>query len=616
VISYALRQLSNKTLLKFVDDFKKKIKIKKEFVLSHNLVFDKDFFSKGGELPRLTAMQEMLYDFKNKGNLNILECYKKLLDSKDIYDFIICDTPNGMQSPNEKVVNRILSVEEQSNYNWVMMSSALDKLSEDGYLFFIVEESITWSEKGKSFLDELEMKDCYVSGIINPPPEHRNKIFAIGSRPKSIILIFSKKRNEKLFIAEMNYIPSIRSLSDYRKIINQAKNGYQAKIGFKINNDGINNIISNFFENKSSNDIENGLWVHRKDFFTFDFFKAQKEIKALIPKNTKKYPISDIAKINKKASNENEKNSIYLSKFGRAVLSSYNKKTSFIQIIVDEKKILSNYLSLFYNSRLGEIILESHKVGSFRQKHINEKNFIDSSVVYAPDIPVQKKTINAHKRLKEIEEKLLKYRKDVEINPKDVNKVLERIDQIDSALSALSEENEVLALIRQKESKTVELKESFIIDTQTKQMNPAMIYEVLKTINAFLNTNDGKLIIGVSDDFQIKGIEKDSFKNDDQYLTRFNNFLTQSIKKAQSGILDNVDAKIVEIEGKKVMVVDVKVDTTEELVGFKSKYYDEKKWTDYKVLYFTRQIAASKRLRDEEIVSYSKNRRKKYKIKS
>ena len=41
---------------------------------------------------------------------------------------------------------------------------------------------------------------------------------------------------------------------------------------------------------------------------------------------------------------------------------------------------------------------------------------------------------------------------------------------------------------------------------------------VLKTIAAFLNTDGGDLLIGVSDDGSVVGIERDQFDNNDKFM--------------------------------------------------------------------------------------------------
>ena len=67
----------------------------------------------------------------------------------------------------------------------------------------------------------------------------------------------------------------------------------------------------------------------------------------------------------------------------------------------------------------------------------------------------------------------------------------------------------ILQLIAQCEGTLLEFKESLEADSNTGQKNPGVLLSSLKTIVAFLNTNGGTLLIGVSDSGDIEGLERD-----------------------------------------------------------------------------------------------------------
>lgn len=81
------------------------------------------------------------------------------------------------------------------------------------------------------------------------------------------------------------------------------------------------------------------------------------------------------------------------------------------------------------------------------------------------------------------------------------------------------------------EDATVEFKSSFRWDLNTEQVNSALQKAVAKSIAGFLNTQGGVLLIGVSDDGSIIGIENDinSLKRRDR--DGFQQALTQSVAK-------------------------------------------------------------------------------------
>ena len=71
-------------------------------------------------------------------------------------------------------------------------------------------------------------------------------------------------------------------------------------------------------------------------------------------------------------------------------------------------------------------------------------------------------------------------------------------------------------LIASGESDAVEFKSTLRINLHTGKADTRMEQTVLKTIAAFLNTNGGKLVIGVSDDGTPVGIENDNFDSEDR----------------------------------------------------------------------------------------------------
>jgi type I restriction-modification system DNA methylase subunit len=69
--------------------------------------------------------------------------------------------------------------------------------------------------------------------------------------------------------------------------------------------------------------------------------------------------------------------------------------------------------------------------------------------------------------------------------------------------------NPVLSLIAQGEGETLEFKETLDADSKTGDKNAGVLLSSLKTIAAFLNTDGGTMMIGVSDSGEIIGLEKD-----------------------------------------------------------------------------------------------------------
>ena len=80
----------------------------------------------------------------------------------------------------------------------------------------------------------------------------------------------------------------------------------------------------------------------------------------------------------------------------------------------------------------------------------------------------------------------------------------ERIEQLSAAL-----DSDLHTLIGQGESATLEFKSSFRWDLRENKVNRALEGVILKTLAGYMNGNGGTLLIGVSDDGSVLGLERD-----------------------------------------------------------------------------------------------------------
>lgn len=92
----------------------------------------------------------------------------------------------------------------------------------------------------------------------------------------------------------------------------------------------------------------------------------------------------------------------------------------------------------------------------------------------------------------------------------------------------------ILTLIAQGEGSKLEFKETLRVDIETNTRSQDVLFASLKTIAAFLNTDGGTLLIGVSDELEIKGIERDytigKGKDRDSFENNLRQFLERKIK--------------------------------------------------------------------------------------
>ena len=144
------------------------------------------------------------------------------------------------------------------------------------------------------------------------------------------------------------------------------------------------------------------------------------------------------------------------------------------------------------------------------------------------------------------------------IKPQTSLKVLRLLAaQITSYLRS-REEISTVELIRHGESDMVEFKSTLRWNRETQKNDKRIEFASLKTIAAFLNTDGGTLLVGVSDDMELLGLENDQFVNEDRMLLHLNNLLKAKIGTIHTGF---IHTDIERIDGKWVLRVDCEAST-------------------------------------------------------
>jgi len=96
-------------------------------------------------------------------------------------------------------------------------------------------------------------------------------------------------------------------------------------------------------------------------------------------------------------------------------------------------------------------------------------------------------------------------------------------------ISPMSDSELVMDAIKKGENDRTEFKSTLRTNLQTGDKDKRMEKAVLKTIVAFLNTDGGTLLIGVSDDGSISGIDESSFENRDKMNLHMTNLISSQI---------------------------------------------------------------------------------------
>jgi DNA-binding response OmpR family regulator len=153
----------------------------------------------------------------------------------------------------------------------------------------------------------------------------------------------------------------------------------------------------------------------------------------------------------------------------------------------------------------------------------------------------------------------------------------------------------VKSLIRLGESNRVEFKSTLRWNLKTDRSEKVIEKAWLKSVAGFLNSDGGVLLVGVTDDGDIMGIEADNFDNEDKYLLHINNRIQQHIGLEHAGF---IGYQLVPVDNQKVLLVECQPSPSP--VFLKISKEEE---------FYIRVGPGSRRLSTSEVVAYVTNRR-------
>jgi hypothetical protein len=113
-------------------------------------------------------------------------------------------------------------------------------------------------------------------------------------------------------------------------------------------------------------------------------------------------------------------------------------------------------------------------------------------------------------------------------------------------------ETSICKIIERGEGPEVEFKSTIRMNLHTKKPGKEIELAWLKSVAAFLNTNGGILLLGVTDSGEITGLEKDVFENEDKCKLHFKNLIAQHVGTVLS---KHIRFQIIPVKDKTVGVV-------------------------------------------------------------
>ncbi|WP_177188037.1 AlbA family DNA-binding domain-containing protein [Methanolobus profundi] len=158
----------------------------------------------------------------------------------------------------------------------------------------------------------------------------------------------------------------------------------------------------------------------------------------------------------------------------------------------------------------------------------------------------------------------------------------------------MSPSDELLKLISNGEGNTLEFKSTLRTNLHTSKADKRIEHAVAKTIVAYLNSDGGCLLVGVSDDGSILGIEADAFQSNDKFNQHFSNIVGHNIGNE---FLPYISSELVDVHGKHVMKVEC--DPSDKPVFLKEGEKEE---------FYIRSSAASLEISGSKLIEYIDSR--------
>jgi hypothetical protein len=447
------------------------------------------------------------------------------------WDLVLGDFPFGMPIRNSPLLKSGVPT-----YSSAAILKSLDFINDGGYGIF-TSEPTALSSSGKVNIRKLLASTGFsLVGIINTP----DGFFKPYTALRTPLLIVRKGDFDKEFIGELEDEAQASTLAE------------------------------SFFSGIEGLNLSTGMLVAPNNLRNFSQWKIQQQINALETeyKNFSSKKVGEIAeKINSCASGEIFKpidNCIYLPKLGtQPVIADLDKAAikhqNYFQIVCKADIVDAEYLAAFFESKIGRLIVDSLRSSSWIPS-TNRGDLADADISLPP-LENQREIVRSITKLKLIREKIGSFEDNLALNPISSDFALKQIDLMLDVVGELAEADKVKSIIRQGESKNVEFKESLSLDVKKQTKEKYIEDVVIKTIAAFLNTDGGVLLVGVTDAGVVNGVdgEIDKFhKNLDKFLLHFKNALKTRIGEQFYPFIDH---RLVKVDSKHVLYVNCKEST-------------------------------------------------------
>lgn len=444
------------------------------------------------------------------------------------FDLILGDFPLGLIQTTWNVNGNTIKAQQ----NWIEIAKSLALLNNSGTALCLLEPLAFSNSKGTIFEKSLNDLGYFVNCIFNCP----KNLLRPATTITPVIVAMSRVANQRLYIAEL--------LSDEQ----------------------VKQVVDNYFSAHDSGDLVFGTYIDKSEYRGFNRIKIRQQIERLETqyKTFEEYRLDNLAsEINSVKSGDSfheRANAIYVPNVGTSPVvgrlkDAKLKHHNYFQVVFQDATV-SEYLVAFFRSALGRMILDSMVSQTFIP-HLNKQD-LEQLIVALPSIPEQQSIVSTLSKLQKLRDAIQTFDAQLALNPTSSKTVLGQLDTMLDAIGSLTSADRVRGLVREGETKTIEFKETLSLDIKKQVKERYIETSALKTIVAFLNTEGGTLLIGVSDDASIPGISAEIlklYKSTDKFLLHLKNLLKDRIGESYYPF---IDASLVDVDGNPVVVIECK----------------------------------------------------------
>ena len=261
-----------------------------------------------------------------------------------------------------------------------------------------------------------------------------------------------------------------------------------------------------------------------------------------------------------------------------------------------KKKALNSYVMYFLNTDIGIDYRKSLETGNAIRTI--SKTLIHELNIFLPELKKQKDLAEASLHIEKQIKELNSLKTNLAHNPN----LVQEIDTTTRGIPSVTDEDKILDMINNDESKTREFKKTFAYNSHTNdRKDDKLIEAAVKSIVGFINANGGKIFIGVHDSKEIIGLEEEIKRHGS--LDKFKLFFSDVVEKRIGPIFNtHFDFKIHEVLNKKILVADCRQSLDEDTHCFYMGKH-----------YYVRQNPKTILLQGEDLMKYLKARAKRLK---